>query len=168
MMRALPLLTSLTLASTLPLPAQQDPGKQVVGRILVEVYHATNGKAPEASGKAAPVPKELSKRLQREKSTRFDHYRLLGRDIKELFRSYENWAEPVKPSDEIMVRFEAQSNPGPGEALLDLELWLGRKKIVKTDIQLTAEKPLWVRGPQWRKGHLIIAISLLSSESETQ
>ena len=146
--------------------AQEDPGKEVTGRILVEVYHGTDGD-PKPSGKnAVAVSKTLAERLQREKHTRFNHYRLLGNDTKELFRSYENWAEPVKPSDEIMVRFEAQSDPGPKKALLDLELWLGRKKIVKTDIQLTADKPLWVRGPSWREGHLIIAVSLLPSESE--
>lgn len=168
MMRAaLPLALAVLTTSPL-LPAQQDPGKQVIGRIQVEVYHATNGKPAPASDKAAAVSKEITQRLQREKSTRFDHYRLLGRDIKELFRSYENWAEPVKPSDEIMVRFEAQSNPGPKKALLDLELWLGRKKILKTDIQLTADKPLWVRGPQWRKGHLIIAVSLLPVDGDPQ
>ena len=146
--------------------AQEDPGKEVVGRIVVEVYHGTDGD-PKLSGKnAVAIDKTLAQRLQREKHTRFKHYRLLGNDTKELFRSYENWAEPVKPSDEIMVRFEAQSDPGPKKALLDLELWLGRKKIVKTDVQLTADKPLWVRGPSWREGHLIIAVSLLPSESE--
>jgi len=145
--------------------AQEDPGKQVVGRIKVEVYYATDGDPSLAGKSALTVDKALVERLQREKQTQFKHYRLLGSDTKELFRSYENWAEPVKPSDEIMVRFEAQSNPGPGSALLDLELWLGRKKIVKTDVRLTADKPLWVLGPTWRKGHLIIAVSLISVET---
>ena len=113
------------------------------------------------------VRQTLAQRLQREKHTRFKHYRLLGNDTKELFRSYENWAEPVKPSDEIMVRFEAQSDPGPNKALLDLELWLGRKKIVKTDVSLTADKPLWVRGPVWREGHLIIAVSMIPVKADT-
>ena len=72
----------------------------------------------------------------------------------------------MKPSDEIMVRFEAQSAPDADSATLDLELWLGRKKIVKTDVRLTANKPLWVRGPTWRQGHLIIAVSMIPVESE--
>jgi len=147
--------------------AQKDPGKQVVGRIHVEVYHATDGGTPGPGAKSGDIPEELAARLRREPSTRFAHYRLLGSDTKELFRSYENWAEPVKPSDEIMIRFEAQSAPHPKQALLDLELWLGRKKIVKTDIQLAAGRPLWVRGPEWRKGHLIISVSLLPSTPAT-
>jgi hypothetical protein len=148
--------------------AQLDPGKKVVGRIKVEVYHATDGDPKLAGENAQAITEDLAKRLRCEKQTRFKHYRLLGTDTKELFRSYENWAEPVKPSDEIMVRFEAQSDPSPDQALLDLELWLGRKKIVKTDIQLAPDKPLWVRGPEWRKGHLIIAVSLLSAEANKQ
>ncbi len=159
---------SLALAGTLlslGAQAQEDPGKQVIGKIKVEVYHATDGDPGLAGKNAVAVDKRLAERLQKEKQTRFKHYRLLGTDTKELFRSYENWAEPVKPSDEIMVRFEAQSDPGPKKALLDLELWLGRKKIVKTDVQLTEDTPLWVRGPMWRQGHLIIAVSLLSGES---
>ena len=145
--------------------AQQDPGKQVVGKVKVEVYYATDGDPSAAGENAMAIGSDLERRLQREEHTRFKHYRLLGRDTQELFRSYENWAEPVKPSDEIMVRFEAQSNPDADQALLDLELWLARKKIVKTDIRLTPDKPLWVRGPSWRKGQLIIAVSLLPTQA---
>lgn len=169
MMKVLP---SLLLSGAISLGthtlAQQDPGKQVVGKIKVEVYHATDDDPQLAGKNAIEVAAQLTQRLQREKHTRFKHYRLLGTDTKELFRSYENWAEPVKPSDEIMVRFEAQSNPTPQLALLDLELWLGRKKIIKTDIGLTKDKPLWVRGPEWRKGHLIISVSLLPEETNKQ
>lgn len=167
MMNALCHVVGIALASSALLGAQQDPGKEVVGRILVEVYHGTDQPQARPAKHTKAVPAEITQRLQREKSTRFKLYSLLGADTKELFRSYENWAEPVKPSDEIMVRFEAKSHPGPTEALLDLELWLGRKKIVKTDVRLTADKPLWVRGPQWRKGHLIIAVSLLPAEHPT-
>ena len=99
--------------------AQLDPGKQVVGQIKVEVYHATDGDPKLAGEHAKAITKDLAKRLRRAEQTRFKHYRLLGTDTKELFRSYENWAEPVKPSDEIMVRFEAQSDPSPDQALLD-------------------------------------------------
>ena len=163
-------LLPLTLFSALALTqgafAQQDPGKEVVGKIKVEVFHGTNEQNVDLGKNAKAVPTEITQRLQREQSTNFKTYALLGSDIKELFRSYENWAEPVKPSDEIMVRFEAQSAPGADNATLDLELWLGRKKIVKTDVKLTANKPLWVRGPTWRQGHLIIAVSMLPVKSK--
>lgn len=168
MMNSFQALLTITLALILPRAAwaQEDPGKAVVGMIDVSVYYATNGDADAAGENATPIPDELANRLRKEKRLRFDHYRLLGSDTKELFRSYENWAEPVKPSDELMVRFEAQSIPTKNQAMLDLELWLGRKKVVKTDARILGDKPLMVLGPAWRGGYLIIAVSLVSAETK--
>ena len=59
-----------------------------------------------------------------------------------------------------MVRFEAQGHPTSKTAILDLELWLARKKIVKTDARLEGNRPLFVLGPEWRGGRLIIAVAL--------
>ncbi len=47
-------------------------------------------------------------RLRKEERLRFKHYRLLGQDTQALLRSYESWAQPLKPSDEVLVRFEAK------------------------------------------------------------
>jgi hypothetical protein len=60
----------------------------------------------------------------------------------------------------VMVRFEAQGKPTKKTAILDLELWLGRKKIVKTDARLEGHRPLLVLGPEWRGGRLIISVAL--------
>jgi hypothetical protein len=62
----------------------------------------------------------------------------------------------------VLVRFEAQGRPTKKSAVLDLELWLGRKKIVKTDARLEGDRPLFVLGPEWRGGRLIIAVALAS------
>jgi len=43
---------------------------------------------------------------------------------------------------------------------IDLEWWLGRKKIVKTDVSLQGNRPLLVLGPAWRGGRLMIAVAL--------
>ena len=141
--------------------ADEDPGKSKIGRVSVTVYHATNGN-PKAAGAKAVVAKETTVRLQKEKRLRFKHYHLLGQDTQPLLRSYESWAQPLKPSDEVLVRFEAQGRPTKKSAVLDLELWLGRKKIVKTDARLEGDRPLFVLGPEWRGGRLIIAVALAS------
>jgi hypothetical protein len=44
--------------------------------------------------------------------------------------------------------------------VLDLELWLSRKKIIKADARLEADRPLYLLGPEWRGGRLIIAVAL--------
>jgi hypothetical protein len=139
--------------------AQEDPGKSKIGRVCVTVYHATNGE-PQAAATKAPVTQEMADRLSKEKQLRFKHYQLLGQDTQALLRSYESWAQPLKPSDEVLVRFEAKGPPTKKSLILDLELWLGRKKIVKTDALLEGKRPLFVLGPEWRGGRLIIAVAL--------
>ena len=140
--------------------AQTDPGKDVMGTVTVIVYHATNGDGAAAGERAKPVTEEVAQRLGREEKLRFSKYLEVGRDTKPLFRSYENWAQPLPPSDEILLRFEAQSKLSKESMRLDVELWLSRKKILKTDAAMEPGKPLLVLGPEWRGGRLIISVEL--------
>lgn len=140
--------------------AVEDPGKARIATLQVTVYHATDGDPAAAGPKALAVEEAIAGRFRREQRLRFRHYRLLGQDTQPLLRSYESWAEPLKPSDEVMVRFEAQGRPTKQSAVLDVELWLARKKTVKADARITHEKPLLMLGPEWRGGRLIIAIAL--------
>jgi hypothetical protein len=144
----------------MPVRAEDDPGKAVLTQVGVGVIYATNGDPAAAGEKAKPLGKDLEKRLRKEERLRFKEYRALGEDVQPLFRSYENWAQPLKPSDEILVRFEARSKPTRQSTSLDLELWLGRKKILRSDVTLEGGRPLYVLGPEWRGGRMIIAVSL--------
>ncbi len=139
---------------------QEDPGKQKVGQVMVSVYYASDQDPESACKSAKEVDPDIQTRLRKEPQLKFTYYRLLGQDTKPLYRSYENWAEPLKPSDTVMVRFEAQAEPTKDKATLDLELWLARKKTIKTDAHLEGNKPLYVLGPKWRGGRLIIAVAL--------
>jgi len=140
--------------------AQDDPGRAEVGTLEVTVYYATNGDPSAAGDRAQKVPDEIVKRLGKVEHLKFLHYRALGAESQEIFRTYENWAQPLKPSDEILVRFEPSSKPKVDEVSLDLELWLSRKKILKTNALLKKGSPLYVLGPEWRGGRLIIAVAL--------
>jgi len=142
------------------LHAIEDPGRTRIAELRVRVYHATDGDPNAAGSRALPVPHMTSSRFSSEESLRFKHYRQIGRDASPLLRSYESWSQPLKPSDEVMLRVEAQGQPTKKSAHLDLELWLSRKKILKMDATLADDKPLYVLGPEWRDGRLIIAISL--------
>ncbi len=144
--------------------AQQDPGKAEIALVRVTVYHATDGDPAVAGEHAVPVSAATADRLRSEERLRFKSYRILGQDTQPLLRSYESWAQPLKPSDEVMVRFEAQGRPTKHTAILDLELWLARKKTVKTDARLEGDRPLFFLGPEWRGGRLIIAVSLAQKE----
>ncbi|HVJ46200.1 MAG TPA: hypothetical protein VM511_07435 [Luteolibacter sp.] len=142
--------------------AQDDPGKAVVGKVKVTVYYATNGDPAAAGPRFKEIPKEIESSLRDSARLDFKSYRLLGEDVQPLFRSYENWAQPLKPSDEVLVRFEAKSRPSEESMKLDLELWFSRKKILKTDASLERGKPLHVLGPEWRGGRLILSVALAS------
>lgn len=149
--------------------AQTDPGKDVIGMVTVTVYHATNGDAGAAGQRAKAASDQIVKRLAGEQKLKFAHYRELGKDTKPLFRSYENWAQPLPPSDEILLRFEAQSKLTKEQRRrLDIELWLSRKKILKTDAAMEPGKPLLVLGPEWRGGRLIISAELAPPAAKDQ
>ena len=77
------------------------------------------------------------------------------------YRSYENWAQPIAGSDEILCRFETESRISHDTMRLDLELWLSRKKILKSGVLLAEGKPVLVLGPEWRGGRLIISVELV-------
>jgi hypothetical protein len=150
-----------------PAMAQTDPGKDVIGTVTVTVYHATNGDPAAAGTRAKPVTAETAARLGREERLKFAKYLELGRDIKPLFRSYENWAQPLRPSDEVLLRFEAQSKLSKELMRLDVELWLSRKKILKTDAAMKPGQPLLILGPEWRGGRMIIAVELVPGRPKT-
>ena len=156
----------LLLAVFLPVSAraQEDPGKMSVGQVLVTVYYATDGDPATAGQRFPEVDKKTEERLRKEDKLSFKNYRLLGQDDQPVFRSYENWAQPLKPSDEVLVRFESRSHPSENSMRLDIELWLSRKKILKTDAVLENGRPLFVLGPEWRGGRLIISVALASAE----
>jgi hypothetical protein len=142
--------------------AVEDTGRAKVGKLEVTVYFATNGDPAAAGERAQEIATAIRDRLRSEEKLKFDHYRALGAETQPIFRSYENWAQPLKPSDEILVRFETRTQPAKDSVSLDLELWLARKKILKTDAALQAGHPLYVLGPEWRGGRLIIAVALAS------
>jgi hypothetical protein len=140
--------------------AQEDPGKAEIGQVSVTVFFATDGDPKVAGERAEEVGPAIRTSLQKEAKLKFSHYRTMGADTKPVFRSYENWAQPLAPSDEILVRFETRSQAVEGSISLDFELWLARKKILKTDVLLREGRPLYILGPEWRGGRLIIAVAL--------
>jgi hypothetical protein len=140
--------------------AQDDPGKESLGAVVVKVYHATDGDPGAAGGNAKDVPADVVLRMRSESRLKFSHYREIGSDTKTLFRSYENWAQPLGTSDEVLVRFEARNHPSRQAAFLGIELWLSRRKVLRTDAEITTARPLHVLGPAWRGGRLIVSVAL--------
>lgn len=141
--------------------ALDDPGKEVVGTVAVTVIHATD---KEVSG-GRKLDGELEKRLRADQKLRFKHFYQLGTEQRPLFRSYENWSQPLQSSDDVLLRFDLQGQPSADQLRIDLEFWLARKKMLKTDVEVTRERPLFVLGPEWRGGRILIAVALAKPQS---
>jgi hypothetical protein len=145
--------------------AQTDAAGAEIGNLKVTVYYATNGDPTAAGQRAEKVSEKTKTKLSAAESLRFKHYRYLASESKAIFKSYENWSQPLKPSDEILVRFETRLAPSKNEIPLNIDLWLSRKKVLKSDVTLKNGQPLYILGPEWRGGRLIIAVELASQKS---
>ena len=144
----------------------KDMGKERVGQIKATLYIGTNdelAKLGDRAKKSAIVDEATIKRLQSIPKMRFKNYRRLGEDVQSVFRSYENWLSPLKPSEEILLSFESRGSSKDGGLKLDLEFWQQHRKVMKSDPVLHIGQPLIILGPKWRGGTLIIAVELISS-----
>jgi hypothetical protein len=162
MLKYLTFLTTLLIAIA---PAHGERGRDVIGAVTVTLIHACDSEKDQSLTKFKRLDDATAQRLSKEPKLKFENYRVLGTDTKPLFRSYENWAKPMASTDDIMVRFEAQARPSKELTRMDMELWISQKKILKTGAALTANNPMFVLGPEWRQGRMIVIISLAPYET---
>ncbi len=138
-----------------------DKGKEVVGRVKAALYIGTDTEPGEWADKYAIVSEETARKMRGIEQMDFRFYRKLGEDTQAVFRSYENWLAPIKPSDEILLSFESRGFSADKGLRLDLEFWQNRRKIIQMNPLLHAGKPLLILGPGWRGCRMIIAVELV-------
>jgi hypothetical protein len=161
MIGRLPFLWLLVAALLVPgVTVAEDPGRDVIGQLTVRVFFGTAGDPSVAGEKAMEISADTKARLQVQEQLKFEHYRELGHVTEPVYRSYENWAQPIQGSDEILCRFEVQKRLEADAIRMDLELWLSRKKVLKSGFLLAVGKPMLVLGPEWRGGRLIISVEM--------
>lgn len=146
--------------SLAPLHAVVDPGKEKIGVLRVDLIYATNGDVSQAGKDARALTKAQIADVKKFEDLVFKHYRLVGGDQQPILRSYENWLAPLRPSQEILLSFEMRRRFDPNRLQLDLEYWQGKRKLLKTDPILRKGKPLYLLGPAWRGGRLIIMVQI--------
>jgi hypothetical protein len=163
-LQILPVLLFTMLSSVMNLSAQTkvDTGSDSVGELKVSLIYGTDGDVAHA-GKGLKNPSKIQlKALAKLKAIKFTNYRLLGEDKQSILRSYENWANPMKNTKEILLSFQPRGKPVDDHLKMDLELWLSQKKIMKSGATLKKGKPLFIQGPAWRGGKIILAVELIS------
>jgi len=140
-----------------------DPGKDDIGKLKVSLYLGSNKMDADAGPRAREASDTIVRSLRKNPKMVFKRYFILGSDTSSVLRSYENWATPMKPSEVIMLSFEPVGKTKDETIKLALDLWQSKRKIMKSvATSLTVGKPLFIRGPQWRGGYLIIGIELQS------
>ncbi len=143
-----------------------DPGKETIGEMRVDLIFGTKGDLNVLGRSVAKVGAAEEKVLKGSKHLNFAKYAKLGSDRKPVLRGYENWAAPMGGSEEILLSFEPKSRIAKDAVKMDLEFWQRKQKVLKTDPVLRVGKRLYILGPNWRDGRLIIAIELLGLKPE--
>ena len=157
---AIAALLAIAFCTSADVEGNTDKGKEVVGKIKATLYIGSDSELGEWAEKYAVVDQKTTAALSNIKQMKFTHYRKLGADIQPVFRSYENWLAPIKPSDEILLSYESRGQSADGGLRLDFEFWQHRQKIMQMNPVLYAGKPLLILGPRWRGCRMIIAVEL--------
>lgn len=157
-------ISSLNFAYSQDVEEKGDAGKESVGTLKVSLIFGTNGDASKnIVGENAVEPTALQlEALNKLETIKFKHFKVLGEDVQSIFRSYENWAAPLKGSKELLLSFQPRGEAGEDSLQLDLEFWQSHKKIMKSGPILKKGKPLFILGPKWRGGRLLIVVQLES------
>ncbi len=113
------------------------------------VLLGTNGTTP----KALPVElKPFQTRL--ENVFGYDSFQILGKSSLEISDNTEQWLIPGKTfSVRSVVKPTSDSN-----FRVELQLYQGKKDLVQTVAKLGPRSPLFIRGPLYGPGQLIIVI----------
>lgn len=138
-----------------------DPGKEQIGSLSVELIYATDGGLEQIEPHGKVLSKGDEKKIREIKKLSFKEYRSMGTEIPKVLRSYETWATPLRPSKEMLISFEPLSRKGNDKLQLVLEYWQSKRKLFSTNPTLVKGKPLYLLGPKWRDGRVILKLKLL-------
>lgn len=85
------------------------------------------------------------------------NFQLLGEHTQHIFSEYESW---VVPSKDLFMKIDSKGPTNNNDGVnLHLQLWREKNVILKTDVILR-QQPIFITGPKWGKGQLIMVIEL--------
>ena len=142
----------------------QDPGKEVIGQVRTEVLFGTNGSVSSLGEHVVAISASEITWLQ--KVAKLESYRKfvkLGSVEQNILKGYKSWAQPIRNSDALMVTFQPQASIKESSKLrLDVEYWQKSKMALRWDRVFEVGKRVYLVGPKWRDGNLIITVELVS------
>ncbi len=103
----------------------------------------------------AELEKDLRSRLGRVFTGR--NFYFLGEHTQGVFKQYESW---LVPSKDLFLKLDSKGPVKGGGVNLGLQLWQDKEVIMKTDVILRPDSPLFIEGPAWRRGKLLFVVLL--------
>ena len=138
---------TVAVKTTTPVPA--------ANKIWSALVVATNSANP----KAAPAElKEFEKRMTRVFG--YNQFELVGSNTQEIGEQGESWLLPSKSFWLGLKARRALSKEAQGGYLLSLQLFQDKRPLVDSEVKLAPGSPLFIRGPQYGKGQLIIVLQV--------
>jgi len=136
--------------------AHADPGKEVTGKIYGTLIYASD--LAEDGKKALTGP--LREVIKQDKALSHLHYYELGKDHSPVYKAYESWLRPLNSSQKFMLTCEPKAQTTDGQKL-EVSFWIDKEKVFSTSvIDVTYDVPLFISGPRWRDGKVVIAVEL--------
>lgn len=111
----------------------------------------TKGVVPE--GRAA----KLVERMKRVEQLQFSAYRLIGAVSEDVLKEYESW---VLPSEVFFIKLDSLGRDEEGALNATLNIWQQKSVLLKASMKLRKGRPMFVRGPKWGEGYIVIALLL--------
>jgi hypothetical protein len=148
------------------LSAQTDESKnqttnEIMAQLRVTIFLGTHEATYSHNCNLKEVSSEELSRLNNQQHFNFKYYKKLGEDTQPIYKNKENHAKPLCYCEEIMIQFEPISPWHNQQINIDLELWIHKQKVLKAITPMKREHCVFLQGPKWRKGTIIIEVSVL-------
>ena len=131
----------LVVVTALPAAAEET-------KIWSALVLATNAKAPKAP------PAELAPFAGKLRVFGYNQFEIIGSHTEKVDDESNSW---LLPSDDFFLGVKSQKG-GNGEQLLDLKFYQNKRLLVETKARLGPRSPLFIRGPQYGQGRLIVVL----------
>ncbi len=141
------LLLAVILVSVLMIPSlRAADGDRIYSALILANKESSPG----------PVPKELASDAAEIKEIfGFNSLYLLGDKKKPV--SADSW---LVPSDEFFFKVNLLKREET-RYVLEIELYQQKKQLLSAKVCLAKDAPLYIRGPQWGKGRLVLLLKII-------
>lgn len=134
---------------------KQPASAPAASKIWSALVVATNAPDPK------PAPADLRQFAPRMKKVfGYNQFELVGSASQEVGDQAENWLVPTKSFWFGLKARRSSSKEAQGGYLLSLQLFQEKRPLVDTEVKLAPGSPLFIRGPQYGNGHLIIVLQV--------